>query len=230
MITDTLFRKLKDGWVIEGRESGPLMEIGGVRWRQHVGDYKQWTGIDLFGPPTATASLEDGLLLYALVRGVKPGIVVEIGTNQGFTAMMIAAALAENARGKLFTIDIEPYYTQKAIEHIHQVGLASMVVPICGKGSEALAKAILPNLRPPVYIDLLFEDGDHKLETILEELTVALPALAPDAYVVFHDTILLDEVKEAVEQVKALLGPCEELTLGTCRGLTILHRIPQGAV
>ncbi|MFM8856998.1 MAG: class I SAM-dependent methyltransferase, partial [Actinomycetota bacterium] len=45
---------------------------------------------------------------YALVRAMKPGHVVETGTDKGLGSLVIAAALLRNGRGSLTTIDINP--------------------------------------------------------------------------------------------------------------------------
>ena len=43
--------------------------------------------------------------LYALVRVLKPRVVVESGTGRGYASLALAAALAENGEGVLHTLE-----------------------------------------------------------------------------------------------------------------------------
>lgn len=45
---------------------------------------------------------------YALVRIIKPRVVVETGTDKGLGALVLWSALEKNNRGVLFTIDVNP--------------------------------------------------------------------------------------------------------------------------
>ena len=58
------------------------------------------------GDYTAMApALEDVEFLYALVRSVKPLLIVETGTGLGVSARFMAEALVENGRGHLMTAE-----------------------------------------------------------------------------------------------------------------------------
>ena len=44
-------------------------------------------------------------ILYALIRSLKPLVVVEVGTYRGYAAAWMARALQENGIGMLYCID-----------------------------------------------------------------------------------------------------------------------------
>lgn len=48
---------------------------------------------------------ENPVILYGLIRSMKPQVVVEVGTYRGFSASWMAQALKENGSGHLYCID-----------------------------------------------------------------------------------------------------------------------------
>jgi predicted O-methyltransferase YrrM len=56
-------------------------------------------------------SSDERIMLYALVRGLRPERVLEIGTHQGASASIIAAALEDNGRGRIVGLDPHPNVT-----------------------------------------------------------------------------------------------------------------------
>ncbi len=59
-------------------------------------------------------TLEECELLYALVRALKPQLVYESGTGNGYSAAFLASALVENEAGTLLTHEPEPEYAARA--------------------------------------------------------------------------------------------------------------------
>src|SRR4051794_29670440 len=51
-------------------------------------------------------SAKGGELLYSLVRASRPATVVEFGTSYGISTLHLAAALADNGSGHLFTTEL----------------------------------------------------------------------------------------------------------------------------
>jgi hypothetical protein len=51
-------------------------------------------------------SFDDGIILYGLARALKPEYVVETGIAAGVSTAFFGAALIENGRGKLFSIEL----------------------------------------------------------------------------------------------------------------------------
>lgn len=63
-------------------------------------------------------TLEEGDLLYALVRMRKPRLAVETGTGHAFATRRIGEALKANGDGFLLSCDTEPEYTAEAAKKV----------------------------------------------------------------------------------------------------------------
>ena len=53
-------------------------------------------------------SMEDGVVLYGIVRFMRPRNIIETGTAAGMSTSFISAALLENGTGELISIDVAP--------------------------------------------------------------------------------------------------------------------------
>lgn len=113
---------------------------------------------------------DEGRLLYALVRVLKPQRVLEIGVADGGSATHILAALAANGQGVLTSYDILP-----------GVG-ASIPAELRSLWTLHVEDALTADLP---QADFIFEDAAHTLDFSLT-LYAHLKALAPRALVV-HD-------------------------------------------
>jgi len=113
---------------------------------------------------------------YALVRALKPAVVVETGVDKGLGSVVLVAALqrnqAEGHRGKLIGIDINPkagYLLQPPYhEPCHMIYADSL--------------ATLASLDTPV--DLFIHDSDHSPEFETKEYEAITPKLSPHSVVV----------------------------------------------
>ena len=61
------------------------------------------------------------LLLYALVRYCKPDVFVETGVSHGASSAFILAAMEENQKGHLYSIDLPPYEITSGDENGKQI-------------------------------------------------------------------------------------------------------------
>ncbi|OII70366.1 MULTISPECIES: O-methyltransferase [unclassified Streptomyces] len=120
-----------------------------------------------------------GRLLYATVRAMRPGVVVEFGTSYGFTALHVAAALRDNGFGRLYTVDMHAKKCAEARRNIDEAGLSAYAEVIEGEASDVLSGF-------PQRIDLLYLDG--WAEFYLDVLRAAEPSLRPGALVHADDT------------------------------------------
>jgi predicted O-methyltransferase YrrM len=164
--------------------------------------------------PAAEDEVAD--LLAALIRTLKPRVVLETGTAFGHTAAVMAKALAENGNGRLITVEMDPTRAAEAKERLE--GLPAEVV---------VAK--WESYRPPegVEIALAFFDGSR--DNRHGEFKHYRPWIPTGSIVAFHDTGLSragdpDRPKLAEECVRRLVEarlistvylPCPQgLTLG----------------
>jgi hypothetical protein len=141
------------------------------------------------------------ILLYCLVRELKPEVVVETGVYYGGNSVFILGALAKNNKGKLISID----YPQNKMD-VTALGLRhpwvgetevyndkyepGFIIPESLKARFELmigdSIAILPKLN--VGIDLFVHDSEHTLTHVLSELNLIWEKLTPNG-IAFVDDI-----------------------------------------
>lgn len=131
------------------------------------------------------------MLLYALICGLKPNHVLEIGTGFGGGAQIINAALESNGAGVFASIDPRP---QNGAEELFSSLKRGMLIK--GYSPAAIVDALLP-FQP--RFDFVFIDGDHSCEAVLADIRGVIPCLMPEAYLLFHDAFYGD-VEKAINQ------------------------------
>lgn len=133
-----------------------------------------------------------GKVLEEAVKKRKPLHVVEVGTNIGFSGLLIIRNLPKD--GVLTTIEVDPTLAKIAHENFTKAGVADRVRIIVGD-----AKRMLKTITEP--IDCLFLDA-LKEEYIIY-LEEAEPLLSPDATIVADNVeIFKDALADYLEYVK----------------------------
>ena len=130
--------------------------------------------------------------LYAVVRAVKPAVVVETGVASGMSSAHILRALAANGSGELHSIDLPN------VQHgsILPRGRASgWIVPYSLRGPWKLhigdSREMLPALLDALgRVDLFLHDSDHSYESMSFEFEQAYPRLAPGGLLMSDDVHL----------------------------------------
>lgn len=179
-------------------QSGPALELVRDYWRR---------------PAPATASLADaqaasmaadpslGELVYGLVRALQPEVVVETGVATGVTSAFLLAALADNGRGHLHSVDLPP---------TRMVAARLVGVAVPGElrkrwsyhwgSSRRLLPGVLRSLDSG--LQLFVHDSDHGYDAMRWEMEMAWVRLAPGGWLVVDDATL----HSAVDDFAALLG------------------------
>jgi hypothetical protein len=130
---------------------------------------------------SAAFAIEEGsaFLVYALVRILRPSVVLETGVANGHSSELILNALAENGYGELHSIDVSDnvgeLVSDKRRWHLHLLNLSSP------KKSFAAILAQLPT------IDLMIHDSDHSYQWMRYELESVFPKMSPDGVLVCDD-------------------------------------------
>jgi cephalosporin hydroxylase len=125
--------------------------------------------------------IADRVMLYALVRGLRPMRVLEIGVRWGGGASIIAAALEDaGGPGRAIGIDPEPGEFRPRPH-----GLFGRYDLLCGYSPGAIAEAVA-RLGGPV--ELAFIDAMHTHDHVLADFRGVVPHLAPGAHILLHDT------------------------------------------
>lgn len=140
-------------------------------------------------PVEVSINTAEGKLIYALMRHLRPGRALEIGTADGCSAVHMLTALNANRFGRLTSIDIDA-----RAGRMISAGLRSRWDFICADATEVALPAA----------QLVFEDGQHDYTSTLLTLT-RLKAINPkvvishDYYRHLYDTNV--QVKRAFDEV-----------------------------
>jgi len=132
------------------------------------------------------------LVLFKLVRALRPGSCIEMGTAVGVSAAYQAAALRLNGEGRLSTLDGAASLAAVARENLRRLGLSNTEV-VVGRFGDTLAP-VLAQQRP---VDYVFVDGHHDEQATRAYFETIVPFLAPDAVVIFDDIAWSDGMKRA---------------------------------
>jgi hypothetical protein len=149
------------------------------------------------------------VLLYSLVKRQKPRVVVELGTGFGVTTAWIAAAMAENGFGTIYTVDNGACFGADRVRHKLdrlEGGLAPLSDALSAQefyarifecaGVARHVRAIEGNIEltdlgwldahvdpdgKGIPIDVLFSDFKHSVQIICQILASFLPRMAGNA-------------------------------------------------
>jgi len=120
------------------------------------------------------------VLLYAIVRGLQPRRLLEIGTHKGGSTLIICAALDEIGDGLVACIDPNPVIDPQDWERV-----AHRATMIVGSSPDAIGGAA--DVAGGGF-DFVLIDGDHEYKGVRRDIDGVLPRLAPDSYLLFHDS------------------------------------------
>jgi len=124
-------------------------------------------------------------ILGVSVQVLRPAAVVETGVERGFSSATTLAALAQNRRGRLYSIDLPPLgedpatFTGSVVpEHLRKrwdlrIGPSRQLLP-----------ALLEELGA---IDVFLHDADHTYASQLDEFRTIWPVLRPGGLLISDD-------------------------------------------
>lgn len=121
----------------------------------------------------------DRIMLYALIRGLKPERYLEIGVRWGGSARIVATAMQANGFGKVVGLDPDlSNFRPGKRELFGRVELVEGYSPDdTGRAVEALGG------KP----DLVFIDAVHTCSAVREDVKGVLPYIEDGAHILFHD-------------------------------------------
>jgi predicted O-methyltransferase YrrM len=141
-------------------------------------------------------------LLCSLPRSGRP-VVVETGTNRGFSTIVLAQALRDAGTPSVVrTVDIDPEVVKLAEQNLARAGLSDLV-----RFSVQDSLQFLAALRAEVdQIDFALLDGDHSAEHVLAEFELVRPLVARCGGKVYFDNTSAGGVAEALRRIRATHG------------------------
>lgn len=129
----------------------------------------------------AAFAIEEGsaFLVYALVRILRPSVVLETGVANGHSTALILNALGENGNGELHSVDVSDNVGKLVVDrrrwHLHPLDSSSL------KKSFAAIVTQLPS------IDLMVHDSDHSYQWMRHELETVFPRMSPNGMLACDD-------------------------------------------
>ncbi len=121
----------------------------------------------------------DRIVLYGLIRGLKPRTYLEVGVRWGGSARIVASAMEANGSGKAVGLDPDlSAFRPRARE------LFGRYATVRGYSPDDIGKAV-KELDGPV--DFAFIDAVHTYSAVKEDLAGILPYLSDTACILFHD-------------------------------------------
>jgi len=145
------------------------------------------------------------LLYYTLLCSLPPSdpVVVETGTNQGWSTIVLAQALVDaGVAGVVRTVDIDPEVVKLARRNAERAGVAGRIRFHVGDSRQFLA-----GLAGKVdHVDFAFLDGDHRAEAVVAEFERLHPLLVACNGKVFFDNTSRGSVATALRRIHARHG------------------------
>jgi len=168
------------------------------RWRECLQDVVENVQSENSGQ--GGISFDDGLVLYGLARALRPDVIIETGVAAGVSTSFFAAALVENRRGQVFSIEMPPERTARTLadgSHYawRELGVGWAIPPVIkrsiGERHELILQDVrvaLPNvLRSLTHVDIFFHDDLHVPDHMLWEYESVWPRLCPGGVLLSDD-------------------------------------------
>lgn len=144
-----------------------------------------------------SSSLGEKLIIYSIIRAIKPSVCVETGTHKGKTALYIAQALYDNKKGHLWTAENNDRFAEESIRYFSRYPELSEFITFEKIKGEDL-KIKIDGIS--AQIDFAFIDSFHEKEVVLAEIKALFPQLSKHAIVIFHDCDIESGSQNGVNQ------------------------------
>jgi len=148
----------------------------------------------------ASVKPADAHALYCIVREKQPSVILEVGTFVGFSTSLMAQAVKDNGKGKIYCIDPNLkhlsvksplLHAKKMLEFLHLDEYVEMHEGFFSepRGGTDPDKPVLGKKISDIVasVDLAFIDGDHATMAVLQDFMLVLPHMQKKSTVMFHD-------------------------------------------
>jgi len=126
-----------------------------------------------------------GIVVYAVIRSIKPRVVVETGVQSGISSLYILRALQINGSGLLYSIDL-PDREPERVGEVVPNNLRQNWHLFLGD-SKVLLPKVFEEIKTP--IDIFLHDSLHTYEHMLFEYEYSLKHLGKRGTIASHDIL-----------------------------------------
>jgi predicted O-methyltransferase YrrM len=125
---------------------------------------------------------EEGEALYELARACTgEGVIVEIGSFKGKSTVCLGLGSQAGASVPIYAIDPHQERFPEFKTNVGRAGIDELVLPV-----PSLSQQAADDFDEP--IELLFVDGSHEYDLVLEDFEKWVPKVVDGGWVAFHDT------------------------------------------
>ena len=158
----------------------------------------------------ASVTPGEAMLLYGMVRALRPVTVFEIGAAYGYSTLHLATACRDNGLGRVYSTEPHDWRRTVAREWVNRAGLADW------------ADVEREYTQLDHMINLAFIDAVHTAEAVAKYLLFLAPRLAVNATIVAHDACWAEHVEQALARVGLQSWPCVTLCNTSQKGMAII--------
>lgn len=153
---------------------------------------------------------------YALIRILKPEVVVETGTDKGMGTMLIAQALKKNGSGVVYTLDNDPY-------------AGSLIDQNYWPNIKRLSGDSVENLNLIKNIDIFIHDSDHSYNHEISEYRAIANNISKSAIIIsdnseFTNALLDWSIKNNREFISFKENPKNHWYKGDGIGISLVKK------
>lgn len=129
-----------------------------------------------------------GVVLYCVVRHLRPTRIVEISTSSGYSSLFSALALRANGFGRLEGFELQPEVASAAQRNFQRFGVDKVVTLHVGD-ARLTTEPLLQERRVGQELEILFLDSEHTGEFARFYLDSFLPDTHPESLFHMHDIL-----------------------------------------
>jgi predicted O-methyltransferase YrrM len=125
---------------------------------------------------------DEGEALYELARACTgKGVIVEIGSFKGKSTVCLGLGSQAGASVPIYAVDPHQERFPEFKTNVQRAGIDELIRPV-----PSLSQAAAEEFHEP--IELLFVDGSHEYDLVLEDFEKWVPKVVDGGWVAFHDT------------------------------------------
>ena len=167
---------------------------------------------------TASKTKFWAIILFKIIRKLKPSSCVELGSCVGISASYQAAALNMNGKGTIITLEGSDEIAEIAKETFLDLGIENASV-VTGPFHETLDDVCVKS-KP---IDFFFNDGHHDHDAVIRYFKQVMPYLSDTAVIVFDDISWSSGMREAWAEIEKEKHVAASIDLHNV-GITLINK------